>query len=526
MRKCTVSKNRVCGILAGFALAATFTASAMAAKSDKPNLIIIHTDEHNFRTLGCYRKLMPKDRALMWGPTVCETPNIDWLADNGAVATRFYATTPVCSPSRAAFVSGRYPQNNSVLTNGGTLAGNTVTFAEALRKVGYATGYAGKWHIDNSSKTLWAPERKFGFTDNRYMLKRGHWKQLEDTPQGPRVIDSEKISVVGANAKNFTTDFLADKTVDFINAHKDEPFCYMVSIPDPHGPNSVRAPYDTMYADKPFKAPATMSKSTEDLPWWGQAHEILKYGFNRDKDSMAQYFGMVKCIDDNVGKILTAVRKAGLIKETIIVFTADHGDMCYEHARINKSIPYEASAKIPFVLYCPGKIASGQVVNEALSCVDFMPTILGLMDVKAPGTEEGRNAAALFTGKAPADWNDIAIFRSSGGDNDYGWLAAATTRYKLVVTADCSPWLFDLERDPHELKNFFADPASREIVRTLSAQLLAYCTTYKDPRIQSPRIRDDLTWGAEGTVPYASDKPDNNQPKPRSKKRKKAADDE
>ncbi|MCP4825784.1 MAG: sulfatase-like hydrolase/transferase, partial [Shimia sp.] len=118
MRKCTVSKNRVCGILAGFALAATLTASAMAAKSDKPNLIIIHTDEHNFRTLGCYRKLMPKDRALMWGPTVCETPNIDWLADNGAVATRFYATTPVCSPSRAAFVSGRYPQNNSVLTNG------------------------------------------------------------------------------------------------------------------------------------------------------------------------------------------------------------------------------------------------------------------------------------------------------------------------------------------------------------------------------------------------------------------------
>jgi arylsulfatase A-like enzyme len=335
------------------------------------------------------------------------------------------------------------------------------------------------------------------------MFNRGHWKQLEDTPQGPRVIDIEKYSVVGANARNFTTDFLADKTVDFIYDHKDEPFCYMVSIPDPHGPNSVRAPYDTMYTEKPFEAPATMNKSTEGLPWWGQMHDAVENGFR--PDSMAQYYGMVKCIDDNVGKILTAVRRAGLIERTIILFSADHGDMCFEHARVNKSVPFEASAKVPFVLYCPGKIDSGMVVNEALGCVDFMPTILALMGVKASGTEQGRNAAALFTDKAPpADWNDIAIFRSSGGDSGSGWLAAATKRYKLVVTADGAPWLFDMEQDPHELENFFADPASREIVRTLSVQLLAYCATYNDPRIQSPRIKDDLTWGAEGTTPYAA----------------------
>jgi arylsulfatase A-like enzyme len=93
------------------AAAAMSTSRETLAKSqtDRPNLLVIHTDEQNFRTLGCYRKLMTKDLAEMWGPTVCETPNIDWLADNGAVATRFYATTPVCSPSRGAFVMGRYP---------------------------------------------------------------------------------------------------------------------------------------------------------------------------------------------------------------------------------------------------------------------------------------------------------------------------------------------------------------------------------------------------------------------------------
>ena len=120
----------------GMAAALGSAGLGLAQDRKRPNLLVIQTDEHNFRTLGCYRKLMPKDRALMWGPTVCETPNIDWLADNGAVATRFYATTPVCSPSRAAFVSGRYPQNNAVLSNSGTLAGNTVTFAEVLRKAG------------------------------------------------------------------------------------------------------------------------------------------------------------------------------------------------------------------------------------------------------------------------------------------------------------------------------------------------------------------------------------------------------
>ena len=482
------------------AAAALLTCRGALAKAlaGRPNLLIIHTDEHNFRTLGCYRKLMPKDRALMWGPTVCETPHIDWLADNGAVATRFYATTPVCSPSRAAFVSGRYPQNTPVVTNNIPMADETITFAETLRKAGYATGYSGKWHIDGSGKPQWAPKRKFGFTDNRYMFNRGHWKQLEDTPDGPRVKARQggkpSYSVAGADARSFTTDFLADKTVDFINAHKGEPFCYMVSIPDPHGPNTVRPPYDTMYAGKPLTAPATMSKPAAGLPAWG-----AKQG-KFSARQMELYYGKVKCIDDNVGKILAAVRKAGLIEKTIILFTSDHGDLCAEHGRHNKGVPYEGSAKIPFVLYYPGKITGGTVVNQALGCVDFLPTILGMMGVKTAGKEQGRDAAALFTGKAPADWKDVAIFRSTG--QAFGWLAAATARYKLVVSSNAVPWLFDMEKDPHELKNFFADPACRETVRALSRELLAYCKTCTDPRIESPRIKADLTWGAEGKGKY------------------------
>jgi arylsulfatase A-like enzyme len=248
---------------------------------DRPNLLVIHTDEHNFRTLGCYRALLPDDQAFIWGKdSVVTTPNIDWIAARGAISTSFYATTPVCSPSRAAFVSGRYPQNTPVVTNNIPISDEIVTFAEILRREGYATGYAGKWHLDGTGKPQWAPERKFGFQDNRYMFNRGHWKQLEDAAEGPRVkarsaVGAPSYSVAGADEESFTTDFLAGRTVAFMAAH-------------------------------------------------------------------------------NVGKILEALRSHGLIGNTIVVFTADHGDLRGEHHRQNKGVPYEGSARIPFILHYPG----------------------------------------------------------------------------------------------------------------------------------------------------------------------------
>lgn len=196
----------------GLAAVGVLSRGVVAGERRRPNLLVIHTDEHNFRTLGCYRATMSPEQALMWGDAVVETPNIDWLAKAGAMCTSFYATTPVCSPSRAAFVSGRYPQNTPVTTNNIPLNDDIITFAEILRRKGYATGYAGKWHLDGPGKPQWGPKRQFGF---------------------------------------------ADKTVDFISANKDKPFCYMVSIPDPRGPDTARQPYDTMYEQQKYNQPRT-----------------------------------------------------------------------------------------------------------------------------------------------------------------------------------------------------------------------------------------------------------------------------
>jgi arylsulfatase A-like enzyme len=467
------------------------------------NLLIIHTDEHNFRTLGCYRRLLPQGQALMWGPTVVQTPHIDWIAEQGAICTSFYATTPVCSPSRAAFVSGLYPHNTPVNTNDIPMSDDIVTFAEVLRQRGYATGYAGKWHLDGPGRPQWAPARQFGFADNRYMFNRGHWKQLEDTPQGPRVkarsaAGAPTYNVQGADARSFTTDFLCDKAVGFIKAHADRPFCYMVSLPDPHNPDTVRPPYDTMFKGEQYEAPRTFNVPAAGLPTWGTPQG----GF----DDMAPYYGMIKCIDDNVGKVLACLRQNNLLDRTIVVFTSDHGDLRGEHHRQNKGVPYEGSARIPFVIRCPGRIRPGTVIRAALTSVDFKPTILRLMGVEPPGPIEGRDCAALLTeGRTPENWNDIIFMRGTG--EEQGWVAAVTPRHKLVCSTRDDPWLFDLEKDPDELTNFFTGSEYREVARSLSRHLRDYGRTYRDPRVSNARIAADLQWAIEGTGAYESHAP-------------------
>ena len=215
-----------------------FTAATGAEKH--PNVLIIQTDEHNFRTLGCYRALLPQDEAFIWGDGVMvETPHLDSIAKRGAICTRFYATSPVCTPSRASLMTGLYPQNTGSISNDLPLHDHMETFAEVLRREGYATGYAGKWHLDGPGKPQFAPDRKFGWEDNRYMFNRGHWKKLIEDETGPKVGATNEKGVAnynldGADEKTFATDFLIDRTIEFVRKERDAPFCYMVSLPDPH----------------------------------------------------------------------------------------------------------------------------------------------------------------------------------------------------------------------------------------------------------------------------------------------------
>ena len=459
-------------------IAAMLAALLICSSADaEMNLVIIETDEHHFSTLGCY------------GGEIVKTPHIDWIASDGARCTSFYATTPVCSPSRASLMSGTYPQKTDVVTNNIPLNDSVITFAEILRRKGYSTGYAGKWHLDGAGKPQWAPTRQFGFADNRFMYNRGHWKKFEDGPDGPRVGARDNkgrpsYGLNGADESTFSTDWLCNKAIDFIKANKEKPFCYMVNLPDPHGPNSVRAPYDTMYEDVAVPIPVSLKRRPEQIPKWGASQGVKPAQLRK---LMRKYYGMVKCIDDNVGRIIQTLRNQGVLDETIIVFTSDHGDLCGEHGRLNKGVPYEGSARIPFLMRCPGKIKPGTVVDKALSNVDFLPTVLDLMQVSFEHTVDGRNATALFTGQSTTDWHDITFVRSTSGRSP--WLSAISERYKLVISDIEEPWLIDIQQDPNELTNLFGNANHRPLAKQMAMDLKGYIKQHKDPHGDSPRIQ-------------------------------------
>ncbi|MFI3269477.1 MAG: sulfatase-like hydrolase/transferase [Rikenellaceae bacterium] len=465
--------------------ALTLVSLVAAAAPKQPNVLVIMTDEQNFRTIGAYRETLPEFAAYPWGKGVkSETPNLDYLASQGALCTAYYGSKAVSSPSRSSLVSGMFPENTDVVLNDIHMNDNIVTFAQTLLENGYHTGYAGKWHLDGSDKPGWAPKAKFGFADNRYMFNRGHDKVIVEKDGKPMMgvnAQGKNLYAKNASEKTFTTDYLADRTVEFIKENSKKPFCYMLSIPDPHTPNSVREPYSEKYKSVTFERPISADKSKwENIPAWlikGGKKETGKTIIDMP-NQMAAYWGMVECIDDNMGKIIKALKDEGIFENTIIVFTSDHGDMLGEHNRDNKGLPHEGSAKVPFIIYYKDVIKPATIITEPMSNPDFTPTLLSLLGVKSDIKYDGVDCAKIFTtGKAPKGWDHKALF-SFGG-----WVASSSGRYKMVcqidkatgLTKGVDPVLFDIESDPLEMKNIYGSPATKKIETELYASIVKHC---------------------------------------------------
>ncbi|MCG9793690.1 sulfatase family protein [Flavobacterium algicola] len=455
----------------------------------KPNLIIIHTDEHSFRTLSCYQKLMPEEQAFVWGKgNNVTTTNIDKLADEGAICTRYYASSPVCTPSRASLVTGLHPQATGAPVNGMHLSKDVTTFAQVLKGDGYATSYVGKWHLSGDDKYQFDVEYTAGFDDGRYIMQGGHAKYLYFKDGKTTGIGDKQYAKLEEEDRKknafYVTDYFTDRSLEILERDKNKPFCLMLSIPDPHTPDYARPPYHTMYTDMNVEAPMTMNSNLlAQRPNWGKGSKKDKNeGNGFEGEALQQYFGMVKCIDDNVGRILSFLDKNNLKENTIVVFTSDHGDQFFEHNRKNKDTPYEASARIPFVIRYPEKIKPGKVIETAYTNVDFAPTILSIMGVKNNVPFHGMDTSADFLNdKKEITSNRITYFAKVGG----GWVAAVDNRYKLVLAKNEKPWLLDYQKDPFELTNFYNDKAYKEVAQKLEKELFIQMKKYKEPALEN-----------------------------------------
>lgn len=430
--------------------------------NDKPNLLIIHTDQQSWWTLGCY------------AGTIVDTPNIDRLAADGALYSNFFANSGVCTPSRGCFMTGRYPHSNGAYTNNIVLNRDEITFAEVLRRNGYRTGYAGKWHLDGTPRPGWVhPDRAMGFEDCRFMFNRGHWKKVVDSPMRDVQPFVFPYSVIG-DKDSYTTDWLTTKAIEYIVSVKTAPFCYMLSIPDPHFPVQVRPPYNTMFA--PAEMPIPNTFNDENLPGWARTLQS-KGPFSMEnpgredqlRQFLALYFGEVKLIDDSVGRILEALAAHEMLENTIVVFTTDHGEYAGEHGLLGKNHLFETAYRIPLLIHWPAGVASGTRVDNVMSTVDFQSTILSLMGVSSCGREQGRNGAALLKGH-DSDWDDSAFIYH----NTHEYAGIFTPHYELVLAKEDDSILFDRQTDPDQTRNLFENPDYREISESLACRVIQH----------------------------------------------------
>jgi arylsulfatase A-like enzyme len=419
-----------------------------------------------------------------YGGTLVDTPNIDSIASGGALFGNFFVNSAVCTPSRGCMLTGRYPHCHGAYRNPVHINRDEVTLAHVLAKAGYDTAYMGKWHLDGETRScdeVIPTSRSMGFADSRYMINRGHRKSVLEAPDGSFELSSE------IDAGRYMTDWLVDKATDYLKRDREKPFFLMVSIPDPHQSYCVRAPYSTMFdpADMPLPSSAREDAALPswacEAPmgadsWWGVDPDERE---KKLREIKAAYCGEVKCIDDNVGRLLKCLDEHGSAENTIVIFTTDHGDYMGEHGLTGKNMVYEGVYRIPLVIRWPKSIKPGTQVERFVTTVDFQPTILGLMGIGLSGREQGRDASALLRGESPA-WVDEAFFHHSR----FGYAGIFTPDFELGLARGGEHVLFDRARDPDQMVNLIDDPEHAPVVEELAERVVRHNADLDSPAME------------------------------------------
>jgi len=315
-----------------------------------------------------------------------------------------------------------------------------------------------------------------GFEDCRWMFNCSHAKKISTDADG---LDGGPVVLVDSemgDEESFTTDWLTSRAIEYIGREHDQPFFLTLSIPDPHDPFSVRPPFDTMFDPADMAIPDTFHQT--DVPEWLTRESVTRWhrpsqvvGSEESlRRAKAQYLGEVACIDHNVGRLIAALGQAGILDETVVVFTTDHGEYMGEHGIYAKNQLYETAYHIPFVVRYPALIRPGHVVERFITTVDAQQTLLGLMGLPASGVEEGRDASLLLRGGHPS-WRDEAFIYGTA----YNRAGIFTPEYELAYVKDETDHiLFDRREDPLQVNNLFHDAAFRGVVAELTERLIEH----------------------------------------------------
>jgi arylsulfatase A-like enzyme len=492
--------------------------AAPVQAADRPNIIFIMSDDHAAHAISAY------------GSQVNTTPNIDRLAREGLRLDHVFVTNSICTPSRAAILTGQYSHVNGV-TVFNRFDSSRQTVAKLLQAGGYYTGMIGKWHLGSDPQ---------GFD---------HWEILpgQGVYNDPLLYtkDGEK-----TYKGRYVTDVLTDLAIDFVkNRPAGKPFFLMWHhkaphrnwVPDeahrkqfegrwiPEPPtlwdtwttrtdalheNQQRVFYDMTRSDLKLKPPAGV-EGPELMKWlMGKPDEVTtdiagspvtlrsealaRWKYQR---FMQDYLATIQSVDDGVGRLLDYLDQAGLARNTIVIYTSDQGFFLGDHGLFDKRFMYEESLRMPFLVRWPAGIKAGSVTRAMALNIDFAPTFLEVAGLTVPSDMQGRSLLPILRGKTPADWRTSMYYRyyhDPGDHNTAAHYGVRTLTHKLIYYWKKDQWeLFDLEHDPFEMHNLYGQPGHEKITADLKAELARLKNAVGD---HDQLANDQIPNGVDGPV--------------------------
>jgi len=461
----------VCAAAAQFNLA-NLARSDTATSATRPNVIIIQPDQHRGTIMRC-----AGDEQVM-------TPNLDRLAAEGVRFVNCASSSPVCSPFRGTFQTGLYPHTHGVDRNNVLLDPTLPTFAEIFSDHGYATGYIGKWHLDGGIP----PDQPGGYIEPG--PRRQGWQEWYGYEKGHEYLNVWKYDdnrkKVRVQGYGWEPAWHTDMALDFVRRHRNmnKPWLYYVAYGPPHLPQQCPERFLKMYDPNAFQLPPDVARR-------------LPPAKRKELRTILQcYYAQVTAIDFEVGRLLRGLRELGVDRDTIVLYTSDHGDKLGSHwspgLRLRgKAAPFASAFRIPLMVRWPGRIKPGQVHDCLVSSVDLTPTILDLAGLPVAATMQGDSMAPwCLTGKGKANEAVyLGLHGSLTGDTERAWRAVWDGRY--IYAPGKFHVLYDHQEDPHEMKNLINLPQYADVRKRLDALLLHLAERTQDPFL--PHLRNILS---------------------------------
>lgn len=414
-------------------------------RTDRPNVIVFFTDQQRWDTTGVHSNPLEL------------TPNFDRMAQWGTHVYNAFTCQPVCAPARASLQTGLYATETTVFRNSIALPESMPTLAHHFGAAGYRTAYIGKWHLANQDPV---PEAQQGGYE--------HWlgsNVLEFTSQPYNTVTYDKEGNA-VKLPGYRVDALTDAAIRYISAHQEEPFYLFLSFLEPHHQNHI----DDYVAPDGYRERYTGRWVPPDLAaLGGSVHQHL-----------GGYYGIVKRLDESLGRMFDALKSLELSEDTIVLYTTDHGSHFKTRNSEYKRSCHDSAVRLPTALCGPG-FASGGRIQELVSLVDLPPTLLDAAGLPVPEEMQGRSIVPLLHG-ATRDWPEEVFIQIS--ESQVG-RAVRTHRWKYSVVAPdkhggrdpsadhyVEEYLYDLQADPYELTNLLGYQSHQKVAAVMRERLI------------------------------------------------------